>query len=207
MPETKCRIIPARARMLPLILLFAAGAVSIARADDGMVDVRSLPRLDGAVEDVARTESYRLKYGVPTVVAITTAATRKLLATDGWVPYLRPLDEKSSSLTFKKAQQGLYVSFSQGLGRPDQSAVYYSAERITANVPFPPDATDIIFDEHRPYLGCIAPAAFDVTLDFYRKGDGRDRLEAALRHRRSCALAQRAIERKGRERRTRLLQP
>ncbi|QDW41725.1 hypothetical protein FFI89_000020 [Bradyrhizobium sp. KBS0727] len=169
MPETKCRIIPARARMLPLILLFAAGAVSIARADDGMVDVRSLPRLDGAVEDVARTESYRLKYGVPTVVAITTAATRKLLATDGWVPYLRPLDEKSSSLTFKKAQQGLYVSFSQGLGRPDQSAVYYSAERITANVPFPPDATDIIFDEHRPYLGCIAPAAFDVTLDFYRK--------------------------------------
>ena len=47
--------------------------------------------------------------------------------------------------------------------------VYYSPDRITANVPFPPDATDIIFDRHRPYLGCIAPAALDATVDFFRK--------------------------------------
>jgi hypothetical protein len=26
-----------------------------------------------------------------------------------------------------------------------------------------------VFDEHRPYLGCIAPAALDATLDFFRK--------------------------------------
>ena len=71
--------------------------------------------------------------------------------------------------TFKKAQQGLNVHFTQGPGRPDQSVVYYTAERITANVPFPPDAADIMFDEHRPYLGCIAPLAFDATLDFFRK--------------------------------------
>ena len=48
--------------------------------------------------------------------------------------------------------------------------VYYTAERITSNVPFPADATDIVFDQHRPYLGCIAPLAFDATLDFFRKG-------------------------------------
>ena len=36
-------------------------------------------------------------------------------------------------------------------------------------MPFPPDATDIIFDRHRPYLGCIAPAALDATADFFRK--------------------------------------
>ena len=83
--------------------------------------------------------------------------------------FLRPLDEKSSLLTFKKAQQGLNVHFTQGLGRPDQSVVYYTADRITANVPFPPDATDIVFDQHRPYLGCIAPLALDATLDFFRK--------------------------------------
>jgi hypothetical protein len=47
--------------------------------------------------------------------------------------------------------------------------VYYTADRITANVPFPTDATDIVFDQHRPYLGCIAPLAFDATLDFFRK--------------------------------------
>jgi hypothetical protein len=110
-----------------------------------------------------------MSYGVPTVVAVTSAATKKLLAADGWVQFLRPLDEKSSLLTFKKAQQGLNVHFTQGLGRPDQSVVYYTAERITSNVPFPPDATDIVFDQHRPYLGCIAPLAFDATLDFFRK--------------------------------------
>jgi hypothetical protein len=36
-------------------------------------------------------------------------------------------------------------------------------------VPFPPDAADIIFDQHWPYLGCIAPAAFDATVNFFRK--------------------------------------
>jgi hypothetical protein len=169
MPEIARGIIPAGRRLLPLIFLIAVGAPLAAKADNGIVDVRTLPRLEGAVEDSARTQSYSMSYGVPTVVAVTSAATKTLLAADGWVQFLRPLDEKSSLLTFKKAQQGLNVHFTQGLGRPDQSVVYYTAERITSNVPFPADATDIVFDQHRPYLGCIAPLAFDATLDFFRK--------------------------------------
>ena len=169
MPEIARGVIPAGKRLLPLIFLMAVGAPLAAKADNGIVDVRALPRLEGAVEDSSRTQSYSMSYGVPTVVAVTSAATKKLLAADGWVQFLRPLDEKSSLLTFKKAQQGLNVHFTQGLGRPDQSVVYYTAERITSNVPFPTDATDIVFDQHRPYLGCIAPLAFDATLDFFRK--------------------------------------
>ena len=169
MPEIARRIVPAGRRLLPLIFLMAVGAPLAAKADKGIADVRALPRLEGAVEDASRTQSYSMSYGVPTVVAATAAATKKLLAADGWVQFLRPLDEKSSLLTFKKAQQGLNVHFTQGLGRPDQSVVYYTAERITSNVPFPTDATDIVFDQHRPYLGCIAPLAFDATLDFFRK--------------------------------------
>src|SRR4051812_12800121 len=160
--------VPARKFLLACLLLSMVG-VPVARADDGMVDVRTLPRLAGAVEDTSRTRPDSLNYGVSTVVAITSVATRQLLAADGWVPYIRPGDEKSSSLTFKRAQQGLYVHFTQGLGRPDQSVVYYSADRITANVPFPPDATDIVFNERRPYLGCAVPAAIDPTLEFFRK--------------------------------------
>jgi hypothetical protein len=169
MPEIARGIVPAGKRLLPLIFLMAVGAPLAAKADQGIVDVRALPRLEGAVEDASRTQSYSMSYSVPTVVAVTSAATKKMLAADGWVQFLRPLDEKSSLLTFKKAQQGLNVHFSQGLGRPDQSVVYYTAERITANVPFPLDATDIVFDQHRPYLGCIAPLALDATLDFFRK--------------------------------------
>jgi hypothetical protein len=169
MTEIARGVIPAGKRLLPLIFLLVIGAPLAAKADNGIVDVRTLPRLEGAVEDTSRTQSYSMSYSVPTVAAISSTATRKLLAADGWVQYARPLDEKSTSLTFKKAQQGLRVSFSQGPGRPDQSVVQYTAERITANVPFPPDASDIVFDQYRPYLGCIAPLALDATLDFFRK--------------------------------------
>ena len=61
------------------------------------------------------------------------------------------------------------VSFTQGLGRPDQSSVTYSPNRIYSNVPFPDGAIDLVFDETWPYLGCIAPTAFDATKDFYAK--------------------------------------
>ena len=168
MPEIARGIVPAGKRLLPLIFLIAVGAPLAAKADKGIADVRTLPRLEGAVEDASRTQSYSMSYSVPTVVAVTSAATKKLLTADGWVQFLRPLDEKSSLLTFKKAQQGLNVHFTQGLGRPDQSVVYYTAERITSNVPFPLDATDIVFDQNRPYLGCIAPLALDAALDFFR---------------------------------------
>ncbi len=167
---TRGMLAPAKKILLASILVLMASAPIAASADDGMVDVRTLPRLEGAVEDAAHTDASSLNYGVPTVVAITTAATRKLLAANGWVQYVRPMEESSTSLLFKKGQQGLYVSFTQGLGRPDQSAVDYTANRITANVPFPDEATDVVFDERRPYLRCTTAAAVDATLDFFRKG-------------------------------------
>ena len=50
------------------------------------------------------------------------------------------------------------VHFTQAPGRPDQSVVYYTTDRIYSNVPFPDGASDIVFDGTRPYLGCIAPS-------------------------------------------------
>ena len=168
MPEIARGIVPAGKRLLPLILLIAISAPLPARADNMMVDVLTLPRLEGAVVDPSRALSHSLNYGVPTPVPVTSAAIKKLLAADGWVQFLRPLDEKSGSFTFKKAQHGLHVSFTQGLSRPDQSVVNYIPERISGNVPFPPDAADIVFDQHRPYLGCVAPLTLESTLDFFR---------------------------------------
>ncbi|MDA9546005.1 hypothetical protein ACM43_16570 [Bradyrhizobium sp. CCBAU 45321] len=157
-------------------LLLACGILAIAipsrpagAADDGIVDVHTLPRLDGAVEDTSRPDTYRVIYTVPTPLAATSDATRKLLSADGWVPYVYPLDEKSAALTFKKGRQGLRVSFTQARGRPDQSAVFYTPNRIYANVPFPEGAIDLVFDETRPYLSCIAPGALDATAAFFTK--------------------------------------
>jgi len=166
---TRGTLVPAGKTLLAFTVALALGTPLAARADDGMVDVRTLPRLEGAVEDTARTEPHSLRYGVPAAVAITSAATRKLLAGSGWMQYLRRMDEASSSLLFKKGQQGLDVSFTQGLGRPDQSVVYYTATRLGANVPFPDDATDILFDDRRPYLSCFTAAPVEAALDFLRK--------------------------------------
>ncbi|WP_025033214.1 hypothetical protein [Bradyrhizobium sp. DOA9] len=158
--------VPAR-WLLACGLVLAASCRIAAAADGGIVDVHTLPKLEGAVEDTSRSESWRLEYRMPAPQAVTAPALKKLLGADGWVPYLRPLDEKTTTLNFKKGRQGLSVHFTQGLGRPDQSMVTYSADRIYGNVPFPDGATDIMFDGTRPYLGCIAPNALDATSDFF----------------------------------------
>ena len=167
---TRGMLLPAGKRLLPLLFALIAAVPIAARGDDGMVDVRTLPRLEGAVEEVARTESYRMNYSVPTVVPITTAATRKLLAGAGWMEYVHPSSQSSRPMSFKKGRHGLFVSFSQAPGRPDQSVVYYSADRLYADVPFPNDATDIVYNSRRPYLSCTTAGTIQASLDFFRTG-------------------------------------
>jgi hypothetical protein len=159
--------VPARWRLLACGLFLIASCSIAAGADEGIVDVHALPQLEGAVEDTSRPDPYRVEYRVPTRQAVTLPAVQKLLSDNGWVPYVMPLEEKSSLLKFRKGRQGLSVHFTQALGRPDQSVVYYTTDRIYGNVPFPEGASDIVFDGTRPYLGCIAPTPLDATSDFY----------------------------------------
>lgn len=161
--------VPARWRLLACGLVLMASSALAATNDEGIVDVHALPQLEGAVEDTSKPDPYRVEYRMPTSEAVTSPAVRKLLSADGWVPYVRPLEEKSTTLNFKKGRQGLSVYLTQGLGRPDQSVVHYSHDRIYGDVPFPDNASDIVFDGTRPYLGCIAPTALDATSDFYTR--------------------------------------
>lgn len=158
--------VPARWLLLACVIATAGAPRPARAADEGIVDVHTLPRLDGAVEDTSRPDTHRVTYTAPTGVAATSEATKKLLSADGWVPYVYPLDEKSSALTFKKGRQGLRASFTQARG---QSAVSYTPNRIYSNVPFPDGATELVFDETRPYLGCIAPGALDATSAFFAR--------------------------------------
>jgi hypothetical protein len=54
--------------------------------------------------------------------------------------------------------------------------VSYHSNRINADVPFPADATNIMFDDRRPYLGCVSAASVDANLDFIPQGADRVRL-------------------------------
>ena len=49
--------VPARLALLAFIFALSAAAPMDARADDGLVDVRTLPRLEGAVLDPHRRTS------------------------------------------------------------------------------------------------------------------------------------------------------
>ena len=159
--------VPARWRLLACGLFLMASCSIAAGADEGIVDVHALPQLEGAVEDTSRPDPYRVEYRVPTPQAATLPAVQKLLSANGWVAYVMPLEEKSTLLKFRKGRQGLSVHFTQAPGRPDQSVVYYTTDRLYGNVPFPEGASDIVFDGTRPYLGCIVPTPLDATSDFY----------------------------------------
>ena len=161
--------VPPRRRRLALIFAVIAAGPTVALADDGLVDVRTMPRLEGAVERTDRTTPHSVSYAVPTTVTVTSPAIEKLMAANGWMEYLRPLEPSGGSLLFKKGAYGVFVGFTQRVKTPDQSVVSYDADRLNANVPFPTDATGILFDARRPYLKCTTAASVEASLAFFNK--------------------------------------
>ena len=107
-----------------------------------MVDVARCPR--------SKARSKRPRVQGPTFELWGTRSDRprdpaieKLLAANGWMLYTRPLEAADSSLMFKKGRKACMSPSRKVSASPDQSGVYYDANRINANVPFPADATNI----------------------------------------------------------------
>ena len=160
-----------RAAGLAVIGMVAVLAASPpCQADDALVDVTTLPRLDGAAVNPAHAAPDDVVYSVPGSVANTVAATRKLLIANGWKPYVTPsADPDPTGFDLKKGSQGLIVSFTMTAGREDQSSVYYTPDRLIVDLPVPDDAADIVFDARRPYLSCMTAGTIDATLAFFAK--------------------------------------
>ncbi|HEX4411043.1 MAG TPA: hypothetical protein VH206_19910 [Xanthobacteraceae bacterium] len=138
-----------------------------------LVDVTALPRLDGAAIDPSHTSSNRMTYSAAGSVADTVAATEKLLAAAGWQRYVKPLEkEEGTSLAFKKGVQGLLVSFTMNGGRADQSSVDYVPNRLRFALALTADASAVVFDDNRPYLGFVTAGTVDTTLDTLRAALG-----------------------------------
>jgi len=139
-----------------------------------LVDVHKVPRLEGAKDDPARSSSDRAVYSVARPLAETTAALKQMLAADGWKQYVAPLEEVHTTLlSFKKGPQALSVSFTIQVGKnertSEETTVYYSPARLNFALAIPNDATDVVFDENRPYLNATTAGTVDGTLDFFRK--------------------------------------
>jgi hypothetical protein len=132
------------------------------------IDVTTLPRLDGAVADPAHSLPRDLRYTAPGSVEEVSAAAVKMLAANGWQQFVSPSETASSSLMFfKKGPQGLTVSLSMSRGQATQSALSFSPAWIYVDVPLPDDASEIVFNEGRPYLSCLTGEKADTLRDFY----------------------------------------
>jgi hypothetical protein len=139
-----------------------------------LADVAKLPRLEGAKDDASRSAKDKVVYAVSGTLADTTAALVKLLGTDGWKPYVAPMEDPHSTLmAFKKGPQALSVSFTIQPGKDERTSevttVYYSPARLQFVLAVPDDAADLVFDTNRPYLNLTTAGAIDATRDFYSK--------------------------------------
>ena len=178
-------LVPARKLLLAFSVALSAAMPVAARADSGMVDVRTLPRLEGAVPVQKEHESYpelSLTYKVPGTLADMIAAVRKLLAANGWTEYAIPFEDSPRNGAFKNGAYGLRLFYMTDGDRTDRSAVDYGSDRLYVNLPFPEGATDIVYDSRRPYLGCVTAATVEASLDFFQKqlvGLGWSSLSAA----------------------------
>jgi hypothetical protein len=149
-----------------------AGVSMHAFAQSGF-DVLAVPRPEGAEIADGRSSSSSVTYVFPTSRADAARATEQALNTGGWQRYRTP--DQPQSDRYKNGRNGLYVSYSMAGGKADQSRISYSYNNaITANVPFPQDATDIIYDETRPYLRLVTGMSVDAAMEFFREGLGAE---------------------------------
>ena len=162
-------LVPARKWLLAAVFAVSAAVPVAAKADDRSVDVRTLPRLQGAVEDTASTKPWRMTYKVPGTLADTISAIGKLLAADGWTPYAIPFENSPRIGAFKKGPSGLRLFYMTDGNRTDRSAIDFSNDQLDVNLPFPEGATDIAYDARRPYLACVTAATVEAGLDFFGK--------------------------------------
>lgn len=159
-----------------LLSLFGAAwllvvPTTIAHAQSSF-EITSVPRPDGAELVAERDPSkWSATYAYPASVPDTAAATDAALQAQGWKPFRMPDQDANSRLRqYKSARYGVNVHFSMSDGKPDRSRISYSYGSLPANVPFPDDATDIVYDPNRPYLRCVTGLSVEAAQAFFSKG-------------------------------------
>ncbi len=163
---------------IAIALLVGGSAGALAQ---GTFDISAVPRAEGAEIADQRSSSSSVTYVYPASRAIAAQATDNALTSQGWLRYRTPDQPRSDR--YKKGRTGIYVTFSMSQGKADRSRISYSHNNsIPANVPFPEDATDVVYDENRPYLRCETGMPIEAALAFFTKGlaaEGWSPLDAA----------------------------
>lgn len=148
------------------------GWVQIMLRNQGNVDTSRLPRFPDA--EVLLGGQATTVYVTSAKVAEVVEFTQSELSVLGWQQYKPPIaltasDTDNVSLFFK--QNGISLAVYLGVS-PDQdgkTSVQYDTSVLNNELPAPPDATAIEYDDLLPYLKFQTSLDFDKVAAFYRK--------------------------------------
>lgn len=161
---------PALVRKSALVVLCILMTGSgIAQAEG--LDTSKLPRSTGAKEIFANASS--TIYTAPGNVTQTAEAVRTLLRANGWQQFAPnasalPATAEMQIATFRKGPQALSVMVNVAPAQNNATSVNYTATLMRHDLPFPADATDIVFDPDRPTLSLMTRNSVEQTLAFFR---------------------------------------
>ena len=151
-------------------LICATLIVPPAAAQD--LDTSRLPRTGGSAQIYASpaTTIFTAKEPVPAAGDIV----KGLLAAQGWRQYDAPFSQTTANpamriMNLKKGRQALSVFITIAPAQNNATGVTYNALALANDLPFPDDATEILFAPDRPHLDLRTAQSVDATLAFFRK--------------------------------------
>jgi hypothetical protein len=146
---------------------------SLSIASLGACDSSKLPRLRGAENGYSSRLS--TVYFTDMKVDATAASVRTMLEHEGWQPFAKPYAIKSGSSDIFRDEyrrQGnslrVLVSTAPTGAKKIRSSVEYFIGAIGHQMPAPPDATEVEFDDTLCLMQCKVPRELQPVADFYR---------------------------------------
>jgi hypothetical protein len=138
----------------------------------GNLDARTLPRSEGA--KLLHESPTRTIYTTTKPVAAEAEWIAKTLSAQGWQRYVRAKAAKAESdqravLDFRKRGYAMHVFMATASAQGNRTSVHYTALALAHELPAPPDATDVEFDDDAWTLQCDMPRPMDAGVAFYRQ--------------------------------------
>jgi hypothetical protein len=138
------------------------GGLYVRLQNQGNIKPSKLPVPSGA-KPIYRGDStamYVTEAGVPA----TAKACRKVFVTLGWVPY----GNAGDSAMFKQSAILVTATVSSAPAQGGKTAIQYSTQQMSADIPAPPNVEDLRYIDDPPEL-TFATTNQDAIVDFYRK--------------------------------------
>jgi hypothetical protein len=138
----------------------------------GNFDTRKLPRIKGAEKPYESPIS--TIYFTAAKVPSAADELLKLLTAGGWQVYDRveggtaAANDEMRIFKLRKRGYSLDVDVSAAPAENNKTSVEYAARALTHELPTPPHATNVQFDDDRGELKCIAPGDLKLAAEFYR---------------------------------------